>query len=132
MAYQICFEHNAKLCCETCSSTCKQTSSYKWLKQNFDARILTDTSKSDHVSPVLNELDWLPVADSLNGLMPTYLGSKLTKHSGKHESHSRNRDELTLPKRRTSTAQRCFTELQHIKGQVYKSVIKYCIDIVKQ
>ena len=57
--------------------------------QNFAARILTNTSKFDHISPVVNELGWLTIDKLLtlrdvtmiykciSGLAPTYLYSKL-------------------------------------------------------
>ena len=36
------------------------------LLQNFAARILTNTKKFDHISPILNELGWLTVEELLN------------------------------------------------------------------
>ena len=33
--------------------------------QNFAARVLTDTEKFDHISPVLRELGWPSIKDQL-------------------------------------------------------------------
>ena len=35
------------------------------LVQNFAARVLTDTKKFDHISPVLRELGWPSIKDQL-------------------------------------------------------------------
>ena len=55
------------------------------LIQNAAARVLTNTKRVDHISPVLNSLHWLPVGQridfkvlllvfkSLHGLGPTYI-----------------------------------------------------------
>jgi hypothetical protein len=56
--------------------------------QNFAARLVTNTRKFDLITPVLSELNWLPVNSTLNlkdavmtfkclkGLAPTYLSEK--------------------------------------------------------
>ena len=36
------------------------------LLQNFAARILTNTKRFDHISPILNELGWLTIEEVLN------------------------------------------------------------------
>ena len=65
--------------------------------QNTAARIITQTRKFDHVTPVLSDLHWLPVSyrmvfkilllvfKSLNNLSPNYLADRLS-----YQSHSRN------------------------------------------
>ena len=90
------------------------------LVQNFAARVLTDTKKFDHISPVLRELGWPSIKDQLlvrdttqvykivNGLAPLYLSSKLSKRSDAHHYNTRERDNLNLPLCRTVTAQRSF------------------------
>ncbi len=57
--------------------------------QNFAARIITCTRKYEHITPVIRQLGWLPVADMLkyylgiltfkclNGLAPDYLSTLL-------------------------------------------------------
>ena len=64
--------------------------------QNTAARIVTQTRKFDHITPVLFDLHWLPVSyrivfkilllvfKSLNNLSPSYLADRLS-----HQSHSR-------------------------------------------
>ena len=81
--------------------------------QNFAARVLTDTKKIDHISPVLRELgrpsikDQLLVRDTIqvykivNGLAPLYMSSKLNKRSDTHHYNTRKRDNLNLPPCRT-------------------------------
>ena len=61
------------------------------LVQNFAARILTDTKKFHHISPVLREFGWPSTKDQLlvrdttqvykiaNGLAPLYLSSNCTR-----------------------------------------------------
>ena len=58
--------------------------------QNFAARVLTDTKKFDHISPVLRELGWPSIKDQLlvrdttqvykivSSVAPFYLSSKLS------------------------------------------------------
>ena len=65
--------------------------------QNAAARIVTQTRKFDHITPVLFDLHWLPVSyrivfkvlllvfKSLNNLSPSYLADRLS-----YQSHSRN------------------------------------------
>ncbi len=62
------------------------------LIQNAAARILTRTRKSEHITPVLRSLHWLPVTfridfkvrlliyKSLNGLGPKYIADMLTEY----------------------------------------------------
>ncbi len=63
------------------------------LIQNAAARILTRTRTSEHITPDLRSLHWLPVTfrihfkvlllvyKSLNGLGPKYIADMLTEHS---------------------------------------------------
>ena len=62
------------------------------LIQNAAARVLTNTKRVDHISPVLTFLHWLPVCQiidfkvlllffkALNGLGPTYINELLQKY----------------------------------------------------
>ena len=82
---------NLFYCSTVWSGTFKQNIKKLPLMQNFVARILSDTRKYDHISP-MHELSWitvkelLPLRDTtmiykcLNGLTPSYLSSKLTEH----------------------------------------------------
>ena len=89
--------------------------------QNFACRIVTNTRKYDHVTPLLRELNWLPVREQLryrdtvlayecqNGLAPQYLMDKFSKRSCIHNRDTRARDSLQIPLFRTKTGQRSFT-----------------------
>ncbi|CAH3178629.1 unnamed protein product, partial [Porites lobata] len=87
--------------------------------QNFAARIASGTRKFDHVTPILKQLQLLPIVKQLevrdatmvfkclNGLAPPYLCQKFKTRSEVHNCNTRNRDRLhstTL-----STAERAFT-----------------------
>ncbi len=70
----------------------KKTIRQLQLIQNAAARILTRTRKSEHITPVLGSLHWLPVTfridfkvlllvyKSLNGLGPKYIADMLTEY----------------------------------------------------
>ena len=64
--------------------------------QNFAGRILTNTKKFDHITPVLHEPAWLTIEEllclrdvtmifkCLNGLVPSYISTKFVKRSETH------------------------------------------------
>ncbi len=70
----------------------KKTIRQLQLIQNAAARILTRTRKSQHITPVLRSLCWLPISfriyfivlllvyKSLNGLGPQYIADMLTEY----------------------------------------------------
>ena len=107
-------------CSTVWSGTSKDNVHKLQLLQNFAARILTNTKKFDHTSPILNELGWLTIEELLNlrdvimiykcinGLAPTYLSSKLYKRSDTQAYNTRLKEHLSLPLCRTSIAQRNF------------------------
>ena len=108
-------------CSTVWSGTSKDNVHKRQLLQNFAARILTNTKKFDHISPILNELGWLTIEELLNlldvimmykfinGLVPTYLSSKLIyKRSDTQAYNTRLKEHLSLPLCRTSIAQRNF------------------------
>ncbi len=84
-----------------CSSTWSNTSARNinklQLVQNIACRIVTNSTKFDHISPKLRELNWLPVKEHLlfrdtvlmykciNNLAPPYLCNKFSKRSNVHE-----------------------------------------------
>ena len=107
-------------CSTVWAGTLKQNLHKLQLVQNFAARVLRDTKKFDHISPVLRKLGWPSIKDQLlvrdttqvykivNGLAPLNLSSKLSKRSDTHHCNTRKRDNLNLPLWRTVTAQRSF------------------------
>ena len=88
--------------------------------QNFAARILTGTNKYQHISPVLQDLNWLPVCLNVKlregvmafwcvkGFAPLYLSEKFVKRSDVHSNRTRNRDKLQIPKCKSTSGQRTF------------------------
>ena len=96
--------------------------------QNFAARIVTNTNKFDHITPVLRELQWpsvkshitneLEVRDVtllykiISGLAPAYLANKIRKRSDVHSYSTKHKDQLHSPFCRTTTAQRSFFIVQ--------------------
>ena len=95
-------------CSTVWAGTSKQNLQKLQLVQNFAARLLTDTKKFDHISPVLRELGWPSIKDQLLvrdttqvykiviGLRPLYLSSKLSKRSDTHHYNTRKRDNLRV------------------------------------
>ena len=89
--------------------------------QNFASKIVTNSRKFDHVTPLLRELNWLPVKEQLfyrdsvltfkcqNDLAPQYLTSKFTKRSNIHTRNTRTRNSLQIPLYRTAIGQRTFS-----------------------
>ena len=89
--------------------------------QNFAARIVTDAREYDHITPMLKELHWLPVAKQLEvrntlmafkcikGLAPPTLCNKFTTRSQVHTRNTRNNDKLNIPFFRSATGQRSFS-----------------------
>ena len=107
-------------CSTVWSGTFKQNIHKLQLVQNFAARVLTNTRKFDHISPVLRELGWSSIKHLLlvrdvtqlykivNGLAPSYLNSYINKRTGIHSYNTRFRENLDVPMCRTATAQRSF------------------------
>ena len=88
--------------------------------QNFAVRIITNTRKYDHITPVLSSIGWLPVKkhleyrDSLmtykcmKGLAPPYLCNLFLTRSDVHNVNTRNKDMLHVPQYKTASGQRSF------------------------
>ena len=88
--------------------------------QNFAARIVTGTRKYDHVTPVLQQLGWLPVKymlklreaifafKCLKGLAPSYLCEKFRVRSDVHDVNTRQKNILDIPAYRSAAGQRTF------------------------
>ena len=83
--------------------------------QNIAARIVSKTRKSDHITPVLAELHWLPVASrikfkvlllvfkAINNLGPTYLKDLIVPHIPTRTLRSSTQSLLRVPPTRLVT-----------------------------
>ena len=83
--------------------------------QNSAARLVTRTKKSEHITPVLINLHWLPVQQriifkfllntckALKGLAPDYLSTLLTVYKPTRSLRSSAAKNLSVPKSRTTT-----------------------------
>ena len=107
-----------------CSTVWSNTSTQNINKlrsiQNFASKIVTNSRKFDHVTPLHRQLTWLPVKqllyyrDSvltykyLKGLAPKHLVDKFTRSSSIHALHTRKHDLLHIPLYRTASGQRTF------------------------
>ena len=88
--------------------------------QNFACKIITNSKKSDHVTPLLRHLNWLAVREQLqyrdsilafkciNGIAPQYLTSKFKKRSKIYTRNTRNANTIQMPLFRTAEGQRTF------------------------
>ena len=77
------------------------------MRQNHAARVITQWRKYDHITPVLVDLQWLPIKQridfkiilltykALNGLAPTYQREQLVLHSPTRTLRSKENHELT-------------------------------------
>ena len=103
------------------ASTTKKNIARLQKVQNFAARIVTDARKYDHITQILKELHWLPVAKQLEvrdtlmafkcvkGLAPPSFCDKFTTRSQVHTRNTRNNDKLNTPFFRSATGQRSFS-----------------------
>ena len=118
--------------------------------QNTAARIVTRTKKYEHISPVLKDLHWLPVANRikfkiltltykcLHNQAPTYLSDMIELHSPPRDLRSAHNLSLKVPTTRLKTyGDRAFSRAApdlwnalpiHIKGayslDCFKSELK--------
>ena len=77
--------------------------------QNFASKRVTNSNKFDHVTPLLRQLNWLPVKQlllykdavitykCLSDLAPRYLSDKFIKRFSMHARYTRKRDSLQIP-----------------------------------
>ncbi len=89
--------------------------------QNAAARILTRTRKSEHITPVLRSLHWLPVTyridfkilllvyKSLNGLGPKYMADMLTEYKPNRALRSLGSSQLEIPRVHTKQGESAFS-----------------------
>ena len=85
--------------------------------QNISARIITGHSKSDHITPVLYSLHWLPVTQrikfktlvlvykAMHGQAPTYLQDLIQCHVPHRNLRSADRNLLSVPFTKSTTIQ---------------------------
>ena len=83
--------------------------------QNTAARLVARVKKSDHISPVLRNLHWLPVRSriifkillitfkALHGQAPIYITDLLTRYNPTRTLRSSNQNLLLEPKSKTVT-----------------------------
>ena len=88
--------------------------------QNIAARIITRTKPRDHITPVLRELHWLPIADrivfkilvyvyrSTTGSSPSYIKDCLVPYKPNRYLRSGNKSLFIQPRTFTSWGQRSF------------------------
>jgi len=88
------------------------------------ARMVSGGRRCEHITPVLEDLHWLPVSQRVvfktalmdwkcvHGVAPAYLSEVLSVHatavSGRHHLRSAATDTLLVPRARTATGQRSF------------------------
>ena len=104
-------------CSSMWASTTKKIIARLQKVQNFAVRVVTGARKYDHITPVLKELHWLPVAKQLEardtlmafkcikGLAPPSLSNKFMTRSQVHTRNTRNKDKLNIPFFRSATGQ---------------------------
>ena len=107
-----------------CSSVWSNAATTHLLKlqavQNFAARIVSNTRKFDHVTPVLKDLRWLPVKSQryyrdavlafkcMTGQAPAYLSTPFLIRAEISGRETRNPQLLNVPLFKTTTGQRTF------------------------
>ncbi len=99
----------------------KKTIRQLQLIQNAAARILTRTRKSEHITPVLRSLHWLPVTcridfkvlllvyKSLNGLGPKYIAEMLKEYKPNRPLRSLGSSQLEIPRVHTKQRESAFS-----------------------
>ena len=107
-------------CSSVWSNTSKKNISKLQSVQNFAARVITGIRKYDHVTPILQQLAWLPVEcmlkhrdavmtfECMKGLAPPYLCDKFEMRSKTHSVNTRNKDKLDIPLYNSASGQRTF------------------------
>jgi hypothetical protein len=108
------------LLCGASSSTTRKLQ----LVQNTAARIITRTSRWEHISPVLRDLHWLPIKRrieykvimhtfrALHGLSPSYIEDLINVYKPTRTLRSQNSTSLVIPRAKTVTyGEKSFTVL---------------------
>lgn len=91
------------------------------LIRNTAARVLTNTRKLDHITPVIKSLHWLPVSQridfkilllvykALNGLGPKYMLDLLVPYEASRPLRSSGTGLLCVPRTRTKQGEAAFS-----------------------
>ena len=91
------------------------------LIQNAAARVLTNTKKIEHITPVLKSLHWLPVYQridfkilllvfkALNGLGPKYISDLLIRYEPSRPLRSSGTGLLSVPRVKTKHGEAAFS-----------------------
>ena len=107
-------------CCNVWSNTIEYNLNRIQAVQNFAARIMSNTRKYDHISPILNELKWLPVRQHLyyrhaimafkcmTGCVPDSIFSKYIQRASITKRATRNSQMIQIPLYRSAAGQRTF------------------------
>ena len=110
-------------CCNVWNNTSEYNLSRIQAVQNFAARIVSNSRKYDHISPILKDLKGLPVRQQLynrhairlimafkcmSGCAPACLFSKYTQRAMITKRTTRNSQMLKIPLYKTATGQRIF------------------------
>ena len=107
-------------CCNVWNNTSEYNLSRIQAVQNFAARIVSNSRKYDHISPILKDLKWLPVRQQLyyrhaimafkcmSGCAPASLFSKYIQRATITKRTTRNSQMLNIPLYKTATGQRTF------------------------
>ena len=89
--------------------------------QNAAARVLTRTKRSEHITPVLKSLHWLPVSyridfkvlllvyKSLNGLGPEYMNDILVEYKPSRVLRSTDSGQIVEPRVQTKNGEAAFS-----------------------
>ena len=108
-------------CSTLWSNTSNKNIAKLQLVQNFAARIVTKSRKFDHITPILKQLKWIPVKDTLY-LREAVMTFKSIKNLASNQLHLkvmscqltkrhyklRNDEDLRPPRYKTTTGQRSF------------------------
>ena len=107
----------------------------------FARKIVTNSRKFDHVTPLLRQLNWLSINNYMyyrdfvltykccKGLAPKHLVDKLFKRSSIYARHTRKRDLLHIPLYRTASGQRTFTYRGTSIWNNLDNDIKQCVSL---
>ena len=108
-------------CCTVWSGTSKKNVKKLQRVQNVALVLVTKASEYDHITPLLHQLQWLPVKSILlykegvlafkcvKGLAPSYLTAHFYKRSTVLDKDTRNKDSLIIPHYKSTPGQRTFS-----------------------
>ena len=102
--------------------------------QNTLARVVTNTSKFEHITPILKKLHWLPIKQRIDYKLclltyktlqiqqPTYLYNSLSFPSHSLSTRSSDSSVLSIPYVRTSLGKRAFSQFSVIAPRLWNSL----------